>query len=69
MANRGHQLALIAQGAIPALCKMLGPVKATGRMADLERRIAYKAAVCLGFLASNGVGLKALNEQKGDWEM
>jgi hypothetical protein len=46
MANRGHERALLAQGAVPALCKMLEikPGKSFGhKQNELERRIAYKA--------------------------
>lgn len=63
MAQKGYECALIAQGAIPALLKML-------RVEDLKhgdycRRIRYKAAVCLGTLATSGVGLKAIYENAG----
>jgi hypothetical protein len=69
MANRGHERALLAQGAIPTLCQMLRPPNSKsigGRQAELERRIAYKAAVCLGCLASTGSGLRGLHEQNGE---
>ncbi|KAL3125996.1 hypothetical protein niasHT_003593 [Heterodera trifolii] len=68
MANRGFERALVAQGAIPVLCRLLqleaGFECQSQRQSDFQRRVSYKAAVCLGILASTGSGLKALYEQE-----
>ncbi|KAL3124359.1 hypothetical protein niasHT_002743 [Heterodera trifolii] len=70
MANRGFERALVAQGAIPVLCRLLqleAVVECQSqRQSDFQRRVSYKAAVCLGILASTGSGLKALYEQEGE---
>lgn len=63
MAQRGYECALIAQRAIPALMEMLRVDDQ--KHADYCRRIRYKAVVCLGTLATSGVGLKELYENHG----
>jgi len=62
LAARDYEEALIAQGAIPVLLKML--TSEHPQHSDYCRRIRYKAAVCIGTLASKGRGLKALHQNK-----
>uniref|UniRef100_A0A914HTC1 Protein inscuteable homologue C-terminal domain-containing protein n=1 Tax=Globodera rostochiensis TaxID=31243 RepID=A0A914HTC1_GLORO len=67
MANRGFERALVAQGAIPVLCRLLQLEAVecqSQRQSDFQRRVSYKAAVCLGILASTGSGLRALYEHE-----
>ncbi|KAH7727373.1 CBN-INSC-1 protein [Aphelenchoides avenae] len=63
LANRGYDQALISQGAIPLMFRMLH----SNSESHLEycRRIRYKAAVCLATLAASSFGLKAIHDNYG----
>ncbi|CAJ0945899.1 unnamed protein product, partial [Mesorhabditis belari] len=58
MAARHYEDCLVSQGAVPVLLEMLTVTDSIH--SDYCRRIRYKAAVCIGTLATTGVGLKAL---------
>jgi len=60
LANKGFEAALIAQNAIPILLRML--IVRDPQHPDYSKRIRYKATVCIGTIASTGIGLKALHE-------
>ncbi|KHN82465.1 hypothetical protein Tcan_15724 [Toxocara canis] len=63
LAAKGYEEALIAQGAVVILLSMLTISDPTHM--QYCRRIRYKAAVCLGTIASKGIGLKALHKNNG----
>ncbi|KAI6242800.1 Insc-C domain-containing protein [Aphelenchoides fujianensis] len=58
--------ALIAQGAVGFLLEIVKiPSNTPQARPDYCRRVRYKAAVCLGTIASCGAGLKAVHEHDG----
>lgn len=61
-ANR-YDEALVAQGAIPCLLAMLCVQDANHP--DFCKRVRYKAAICIGTIASRSYGLKAVHDSKG----
>lgn len=65
MSACGYDQALVAQGAIPVLLKMLRAGEQSAQKFDYSRRIRYKAAVCLATIASHSLGLKAIYESFG----
>lgn len=56
--------ALVAQGAIPVLLRMLNTNDNAQQRLNYAR-IRYKAAVCLANVSANGMGLKAIHEHCG----
>ena len=64
LSANGYNEALIAQGAISCLLSLL-QIQAPTRHRDLSKRIKYKAAICLGTIASTGYGLKSINSNQG----
>ncbi|KAI6184132.1 Insc-C domain-containing protein [Aphelenchoides bicaudatus] len=65
LAAYSYEQALVAQGAIPVLLKMLRAGETMPQRFDYSRRIRYKAAVCLATIASNSLGLKYIHENYG----
>lgn len=63
MANRGYDQALISQGAIPMMFRMLHSNSESH--VEYCRRIRYKAAVCLATIAASSFGLKAIHDHHG----
>uniref|UniRef100_A0A914VZR3 Uncharacterized protein n=1 Tax=Plectus sambesii TaxID=2011161 RepID=A0A914VZR3_9BILA len=61
-ANR-YDEALVAQGAIPCLLAML--CVQDPNHPEFCKRVRYKAAICIGTIASRSYGLKAVHDSKG----
>jgi hypothetical protein len=60
-----YDQALVAQGAIPVLLKMLRVGESVPQRFGYSNRIRYKAIVCLSTIASNSLGLKSIYENYG----
>lgn len=61
----GYDQALVAQGAIPVLLKMLHAGELIPQRFDYSKRIRYKAVVCLATVATKSSGLKAIYDNYG----